>query len=144
MLFWAYRYAEVYFGLPFVADRAILVPTAEEDSVIRLSVLDRFFSRPAGFIFLTPEEQALVERSMSTAMPPSCVIGSGLDPAPPRSTVDVRSLGVRTPFLLYLGRIDPNKGCADLFHHFLRFKAENGGPMQLVMAGPSEHAAPGA
>ena len=70
-------------------------------------------------------------------MPPSCVIGSGLDPAPPRSTVDVRSLGVRTPFLLYLGRIDPNKGCADLFHHFLRFKAENGGPMQLVMAGPA-------
>src|SRR5215217_8137854 len=33
VLFWAFRYAEVYFGLPLVADRAILVPTAEDDPV---------------------------------------------------------------------------------------------------------------
>ena len=36
VLFWAFRYAEVYFGLPLVADRAILVPTAEEDPLIRM------------------------------------------------------------------------------------------------------------
>ena len=42
VIFWAFRYAEVYFGLPLVADRAILVPTAEEDPVIRMDVLGRF------------------------------------------------------------------------------------------------------
>lgn len=137
VLFWAFRYAEVYFGLPYVADRAILVPTAEEDPVIRMSILERFFALPAGYIFLTPEEQELVERRMSTETPPSCIIGSGLDPARPHSPIALRSLGVRDPFVLYLGRIDPNKGCADLLQHFIRFKAETAGPVQLVMAGPA-------
>ena len=137
VLFWAFRYAEVYFGLPLVAERAILVPTAEEDPVIRMSILDRFFALPAGYIFLTPEEQELVERRMSTTTPPFAIIGSGLEPARPRSAVDLRSLGVRDPFVLYLGRIDPNKGCADLLQHFSRYKAEQGGPVQLVMAGPA-------
>ncbi len=137
VLFWAFRYAEVFFGLPEVADRAVLVPTAEDDPVIRLSILEPFFARPAGYIFLTPEEQTLVERRMSTVTPPSVIIGSGLDPARPGGTVDLSTLGVRDPFVLYLGRIDPNKGCSDLLQHFMRFKAEQPGPVQLVMAGPA-------
>jgi glycosyltransferase involved in cell wall biosynthesis len=137
VLFWAFRYAEVFFGLPFVADRAILVPTAEDDPVIRMAVLERFLALPAGFIFLTPEEQDLVVRRMSTPLPPSCTIGSGLDPAPAEPSVDVRSYGVQPPYILYLGRIDPNKGCVDLIHHFTRFKAEHGGAVTLVMAGPA-------
>ena len=68
---------------------------------------------------------------------PSDVIGSGLDPARPASPNDLRSLGIRDPFILYLGRIDPNKGCDDLLRHFVRFKAEHDGPVQLVMAGPA-------
>ncbi|HUR32631.1 MAG TPA: glycosyltransferase family 4 protein [Vicinamibacterales bacterium] len=136
VLFWAFRYAEVYFGLPHVQDRAILVPTAEEDPVIRMSVLHRFFVRPAGCIFLTPEEQDLVERRMSGAPPPSTIIGSGLD-LPRPGTIDLGTLGVEPPFILYLGRIDPNKGCADLLQHFIRFKADDGGRARLVMAGPA-------
>ncbi len=137
ILFWAFRYAEVYFGLPLVRDRAVLVPTAEDDPVIRMSVLDRFFPQAAGCIFLTPEEQELVERRVAGPPPPSCIIGSGLDPASPATPRDLSTIGVRDPFILYLGRIDPNKGCADLLQHFIRFKAEHGGPVQLVMAGPA-------
>ncbi|MEI6246342.1 MAG: glycosyltransferase family 4 protein [Acidobacteriota bacterium] len=136
VLFWAFRYAEVHFGLPLVADRAVLVPTAEDDPAIQLSILERFFEAPAGYIFLTPEEQTLVEHHMQVRRP-SCVIGSGLDPVLTHSAVDLRPLGVRDPFILYLGRIDPNKGCADLLNHFTRYKAEHPGNVQLVMAGPA-------
>jgi len=136
VLFWAFRYAEVYFGLPEVAERAVLVPTAEEDPVIRMSVLERFFDRPAGFVFLTPEEQELVERRMREPKP-SCIIGSGLEPAVTAPAIDLASRGVRSPFVLYLGRIDPNKGCADLLAHFTRFAAEERRGVQLVMAGPA-------
>src|SRR4029453_13299542 len=31
VLFWAFRYAPTWLGLPLVADRAILIPTAEDD-----------------------------------------------------------------------------------------------------------------
>jgi glycosyltransferase involved in cell wall biosynthesis len=137
VLFWAFRYAEVYFGLPRVADRAVLVPTAEEDPLIRMEILDRFFALPAGFIFLTPEEQELVGRRLTGAMPPSAVVGSGLEPAGPPPPLALDSLHVRSPFVLYLGRIDPNKGCETLLHDFVRFKGEHETPVQLVMAGPA-------
>jgi glycosyltransferase involved in cell wall biosynthesis len=137
VLFWAFRYAEVFFGLPLAAPRAVLVPTAEEDPVIRMAIVERLFAQPAGFIFLTPEEQELVERRTPGPRRPSCVIGTGLDPAPPLAQASLDAMPLGDPFVLYVGRIDPNKGCADLLHHFMRYKAEQGGPVQLVMAGPA-------
>jgi glycosyltransferase involved in cell wall biosynthesis len=137
VLFWAFRYAEVYFGLPSVADRAILVPTAEDDAVVRMPVLERFFGYPAGYLFLTPEEQTLVERRHPSPLPPSAIIGSGLEPVGTPATADIDALGVRRPFLLYLGRVDPNKGCGLLLQHFTRYKREHDRAVQLVMAGPA-------
>ena len=49
VLFWAYRYADTYFGLPLVADRAVLVPTAEEDPLIHVDALEAFFARRKAF-----------------------------------------------------------------------------------------------
>jgi len=139
VLFWAFRYAETYFGLPLVRDRAVLVPTVEDDPVIRFSVLRRFFSLPAGFVFLTPEEQALVIKRMSDCLAPSVVIGAGLDAVEETSAsaAPLDALGVRRPFLLYLGRVDPNKGCEALLRHFVRFHDAQAEPVQLVLAGPA-------
>jgi glycosyltransferase involved in cell wall biosynthesis len=136
VIFWSYRYADTYFGLPLVADRAVLVPTAEEDPLIHVDALEAFFARPKGFLFLTPEEQTLVGTRKPGATP-SAIIGSGLDPAADRVDVSrLDSLGLADPFVLYLGRIDPNKGCQTLIRHFLRY-VEGGRPVQLVMAGPA-------
>ncbi len=136
VLFWAFRYANVYFGLPLVADRSILVPTAEDDPVIRMDVVADFLALPAAYVFLTPEEQTLIERRVQHAMPPSCVVGSGLEPPGPRPAIRLESLGVTRPFVLYLGRVDPNKGCEALMQQFLRFKGEYDTPVEMVLAGP--------
>lgn len=136
VLFWSYRYADTYFGLPLVADRAVLVPTAEEDPLIHVDALGAFFALPKGFLFLTPEEETLVAARAPHGTP-SAIIGSGLDPAP--AAVDLSCLdplGLDDPFVLYLGRIDPNKGCQTLIRHFLRY-VESGRRVQLVMAGPA-------
>ena len=136
VMFWSYRYADTYFGLPLAAERAVLVPTAEEDPVIHVDALEAFFARPKGFLFLTPEEQVLVAARMPGGTP-SAIIGSGLDPAPAASDLSsLDALGLSDPFVLYLGRIDPNKGCQTLIRHFLRY-VEGGRPVQLVMAGPA-------
>ncbi|MQA30852.1 MAG: glycosyltransferase [Luteitalea sp.] len=137
VLFWAFRYSGSFFGLPLVADRAVLVPTAEEDPLIKLDVLGPYFALPAGFLFLTPEEQALVARRASGPLAPASVIGSGLDPAAAASAAPLDRLGIRRPFVLYLGRIDPNKGCDILFRYFERYHAERASPLDLVMAGPA-------
>jgi glycosyltransferase involved in cell wall biosynthesis len=137
VLFWTYRYFPSYFGVPLVRDRAVLVPTAEEDPVIWLRSLSQFFTLPRGYVFLTPEEEDLVRGRAGGALPPSCVIGTGLDPAAPRATrADLPSLGIRGPFVLYLGRVDPNKGCETLLRYFQEFVDREGARVQLVLAGP--------
>lgn len=45
-------------------------------------------------------------------------------------------LGITPPFVLYLGRVDLNKGCETLLHHFLKYHTAAARPVQLVMAGP--------
>jgi glycosyltransferase involved in cell wall biosynthesis len=138
VLFWAFRYAPSFFGVPLVADRAVLVPTAEEDPAIDMDVLRDFFARPAGYLFLTPEEETLVSTRAGRSLRPSRVVGIGLDPErdphPSRTLLD--RLGIPADFVLYLGRVDRNKGCATLLEYFLEY-IEAGGRDALALAGPS-------
>jgi glycosyltransferase involved in cell wall biosynthesis len=138
VLFWAFRYAPSFFGIPLVADRAVLVPTAEEDPAIDMDVLPDFFARPAGYLFLTPEEETLVSTRAGHSLHPSRVVGIGLepehDPQPSRTLLDRQ--GIPADFVLYLGRVDRNKGCATLLEYFQEY-IETGGQTTLVLAGPS-------
>ena len=139
VLFWTFRYFPSYFGVPLVADRAVLVPTAEEEPAINLDVLPDFLNKPAGFLFLTPEEKELVAARMYQPPFPTAVIGIGLDPAPSatltRAPLD--ALGIPANYLLYLGRVDRNKGCdalLDNFQHYVSTRSD----VTLVLAGPAK------
>ena len=137
VLFWSFRYYTAFFGVPIVADRAVLVPTAEEDPAMRLHVLKQYFRKPAGYLFLTPEEEALVARRAGKRLEPAAIIGSGLEPAhAARSREALDALGVPHDFILYLGRIDRNKGCHTLFDYFEKHLAHGGVETNLVLAGP--------
>jgi glycosyltransferase involved in cell wall biosynthesis len=164
VLFWAFRYYHAYFGVPLVADQAVLVPTAEDDDLIRTAtVLGPYFARPRSYLFLTPEERDLVAARCEGHLPSSEVIGAGLDPAPdaagPAATgpatdaaeTEARALladeaGVRPPFLLYLGRVEKNKGCDALIAHYQAYQEAEGlagrEPIPLVLAGPVKMAIP--
>ena len=137
-LFYCFRYYHSYHGLPAVRDRAILVPTAEEDPAVHLGIYRPFFSCPRGIVYLTPEEQALVEDAAGNAAVPSVVIGSGLNLPPADPSLDFRARhGLTRPFVLYVGRIDKNKGCVTLFAYFRKFRQETGADVDLVLAGRS-------
>jgi len=136
--FYCYRYYQSYHGLPPVRDRAILVPTAEEDPAIGLEVMKPLFRMPRGIVYLTPEEQALVEGASGNREVPSVVIGSGLNLPEADPALDFRRKhGLVRPFVLYVGRIDKNKGCLALFSYFRRFVEATGAEVDLVLAGSS-------
>jgi glycosyltransferase involved in cell wall biosynthesis len=66
----------------------------------------------------------------------SAVIGSGLDLPEQEGAPGVLSrFGLSRPFLLYLGRIDPQKGCRSLFTYFQHVVATTGTDVDLVLAG---------
>jgi glycosyltransferase involved in cell wall biosynthesis len=134
VLFWSYRYYDTYFGLPIAADRAVLLPTAEEDPLIHVDALTRYFTLPRGYLFLTPEEEALVADRTPPSTPRQ-IIGCGLDPPPAVDRAKLDAVGIREPYVLYLGRIDPNKGCATLLRYFRRY-LDSGRNIPLVLAGP--------
>lgn len=137
VLFWSFRYYQSYFGLPLAGGRGVLVPTAEDDLVLAFGVVGRLFTQPAGFVFLTPEEQSLVARHCPQPLAPSCVIGTGLDAAPPAVAVDLAARGITKPYLLYQGRIDPNKGCETLLRHYTRWQGQTDRRVPIVLAGPA-------
>ena len=138
VVFWTFRYFPSYFGLPLVADRAVLVPTAEEEAAIDLQVVAEFLDKPAGYVFLTPEEERLVSSRASRPLQPSTIAGIGLEPAPDRpSRAGLDALGLPQKYLLYLGRVDRNKGCDALLDNFQEYASDRL-DAALVLAGPAK------
>ena len=126
VLFFTYRYAPSWFGLPLVADRAILVPTAEHDQLIRSStILAPFFRLPRAYLFLTPEEEAMVAnaaRARAAAVGGHRIrhrSGAPIGRRAPRST---RSASRRISCSI-VGRVDRNKGCDALVRHYAAYVA---------------------
>jgi glycosyltransferase involved in cell wall biosynthesis len=124
------------FGLPVVQDRAVLLPTAEEDAVLDFATLGEYFRRPKGYLFLSEEERQLVTSRAGGLVAPSAVIGTGLEPASGAPTAALDDLGLAGPFVLYLGRVDRNKGCDRLVEHFIRYQGDENRDVTLVLAGP--------
>ena len=46
-----------------------------------------------------------------------------------------RKHGIDDRFALYVGRIDENKGCRELFNYFRRYREETGSALKLVLVG---------
>lgn len=135
-VFYSYRYYQTFFGLPPVASRAVLVPTAEEDPAVELPVFARLFRAPRGILYLTPEERSLVQGVSGNDDVPDVVVGSGINVAAGWEAVDLKARFALSPrYVLYVGRIDRNKGVDRLFSYYKRLHAEWPEAPSLVLVG---------
>lgn len=136
VIFFSYLYATTYFGLPIVEDRAILVPLAHDEWPIAFSLWDRFFARPRAFIYASEEERAFVAQRFGSLPVEGPVAGIGIT-APADADPDRfrARTGIYDEFALYLGRIDPAKGCDELLTDFARFRASCDTLPSLVLVG---------
>ncbi len=137
-IFFGYLYATTFDNLPLVADKAWLAPLAHDEWPLNFTAYDRLFALPQGILFNTVTEQALLRERFFHLRLTGPVAGVGIEPPP---NIDANRFrlkhGLEGPFLLYCGRIDPSKGCPEMFEAFLAWKKKHLLPHRLVLIGKS-------
>lgn len=137
-IFFSYRYYHAFHGARAAGSRAILVPTAERDPAAGLAIFAPLLRGVRGLMYNSPEERTLLQGIAGNQQVPSVVVGVGSEvpqnPQPPRFR---QKHGIRGPFAVYVGRIDENKGCRELFSHFNAYLRERAGALTLVLIGNS-------
>src|SRR4029078_11001220 len=103
----------------------ILVPTAERDEAIGLSIFQPLFRSVRAIMYNSPEERAMIQAVSRNDAILGVVVGIGSDvPNNPQAARFRQKYNVRGPFAVYVGRIDRNTGCQELLDLFLRYLAE--------------------
>ena len=135
-VFYTYLYLPTTLGLPLVAHKAVLVPTAHDERPIYLDLFRSLFRAPRALVFQVEEERAFVDARFHTAHIPAAVIGGGIDPVTGADPARFRRQhGIEGPYLLYVGRVDVEKGCRALVDAFLARRASLPEPVTLVLMG---------
>ena len=134
-IFITYLYYNTIAGLPVVEDKSILIPTAHDEPFIYFNIYKKIFNAPKAIIYLTEEEKSFVNRVFynSWIRHETTAIGMTIpDELHPKEFCD--KLGIKD-YVIYVGRIDINKGCNILFQYFLEYKRRNPGNLKLVLMG---------
>lgn len=135
-IFFTYLYATTYFILPLVKDKAFLAPLAHDEWPIYFSMWNKLFEMPKGFIFNTEEEKKFLMSRFPKTQLNGPIVGVAVDnPERYRPEQFKRLYSINKPFLLYIGRIDPAKGCEKLINFFVRLKSLGTFPYKLVLLG---------
>ena len=135
-LFFSFRYHHSFHGARAVPSKAILVPTAERDGALGLGLYPPVFRGIRAFMYNSYEERALIQGVSKNESVPGVVVGVGSE-IPERSNAGRfrQKFDIRDRFAIYVGRIDENKGCVELFDFFEHYSATLVDGMHLVLIG---------
>ncbi len=136
VVLFSYRYYHAFHAARAVPGKAVLVPTAERDPAIGLRIFGPVFRAVRAIMYNSHEERAMIQAAAANHDVPGVVVGVGSevpDSADPRRFR--QKFNLRRPFAMYIGRIDENKGCGELFDFYKRYAATFPKGLDLVLAG---------
>jgi glycosyltransferase involved in cell wall biosynthesis len=136
VLFYSYLYATTYFGLPPVADRAVLVPLAHDEWTLDLPLFGNVFEAPRALAFLSEEERALVARRFPDTVERGQVVGVGIEAPPVDPARFRRAHGLEGELLVCVGRVEEAKGTPELIDYFCALQSRQPERRTLVLVGP--------
>jgi glycosyltransferase involved in cell wall biosynthesis len=135
-IFFSFRYYHSFHGIRAVPGKAILVPTAERDGALGLAMFHPVFRGVRALMYNSYEERALIHAVSQNHDVPGVVVGIGSDiPEEPSRARFRQKYGISSRFAIYVGRIDENKGCKELFEFFERYASALADCMHLVLIG---------
>ena len=164
LIFFTYLYAPTALGMKIAPAKSLLVPTAHDEPALGLKIFESVFSSAAGIVWNTDSERRMITSKFRLRALVEDVVGCGVElpeaehgaddedtsaaamvtPQAAREALPAHIEGpanefrrrhrMHGPFLLYGGRIDPGKGCEELFEYFQGF-LHDGGDASLMLMG---------
>ena len=135
-ILFSYRYYHAWHTARRLPRKSVLVPTAERDPAVALEIFKPVFRGVRAVMYNSPEERAMIQGAAGNTDVPGVVVGVGSD-VPDRTDAPAfrRKFRINRPFAIYIGRIDENKGCGELFDYFRRYAAVFPRGLDLVLVG---------
>ena len=131
IIFVTYLYPTTYFGLQQLpAGNALFAPTLHDELPAYLPAYKYAARRARQLVWLTAAEQRVGQKLWGDL--PGQIVSMAIE-------TDVREpQWAPAPYLLYSGRVDPNKGCVQLFDYFITFKKTQPSPLRLIITGKDD------
>lgn len=135
-VFVTYLYYLTLKGLPKVAEKSILIPTAHNEPYIYFKIYQEIFQQAKGIAYLTEEEKYFVNQLFHNEAIPDIVAGIGIEvPDITNPSEFQRNYQLNEGYLIYVGRIDEGKNCSEMFEFFLHYKKRYPSGKKLVLLG---------
>jgi glycosyltransferase involved in cell wall biosynthesis len=131
IIFITYLYPTTYFGLQQLpAGHALFAPTLHDEMPAYIPAYKYAARQARELVWLTAAEQRVGHKLWGAL--PGRVVAMAIE-------TDLREpQWAPAPYLLYSGRVDPNKGCVQLFDYFLTFKKTVTSPLRLIITGKDD------
>ncbi|RZL41764.1 MAG: glycosyltransferase family 1 protein, partial [Pedobacter sp.] len=126
-----YLYFPTFYGLRVSPEKSILIPTAHDEPPIYFPIFRLFFKLPKAILYNTQAERLFINKLFDNSSVYSDVVGVGIEQS---KKIDEIS-DIKDPYIIYIGRIDPAKGCEILFDYFLKYKKSSKNDLKLVLVG---------
>jgi glycosyltransferase involved in cell wall biosynthesis len=125
-------------GVLVAPHKSIIVPTMHDEKASYMPGYQKVMSSPRWIMFNTDAEQEFSEKLFPIEKNNKRVVGVGIDLLRDSLKADdtiIQKLNIKTPYIVYIGRVDKNKGCDVLIEYFQKFRQETKTDVNLVMVG---------
>lgn len=128
IVLFTYLYPTTYYAAKVVdPSRSVLVPTLHDEPAAYLDCYARAYGRVGKIVWNTEAERSFAARVWGLSR--GVTLGLPIDV--PEATAEDPGF----PYVLYCGRIDEVKGCAELIDFFREYKRRHPGPLRLLLTG---------
>lgn len=134
-IFFTYLYYPTVMGIPEVADKAIVIPTAHDEPYLKLRIFEKVFRKPRAFLYNTDVECRMVHRKFYNHHIRYEIGGVGVDVPEDVNGQRFKDKYNLDNYIVYVGRIDLGKNCIDFFEDFIAYKEKYPSDLKLVLMG---------
>lgn len=131
-IFFTYLYYPTNAGLPIVAEKSILIPTAHDEETFYINGYGKIFDEAAFIMYNSMSEKKLVENTYPNSKnSKNEIAGVGID------SFDIKdnSFSVVYDYIIYIGRIDKAKNVDVLIDWFSKYNKNLKQKIKLVLVG---------